>query len=410
MQGSPTGGRDRTRRPEIVGAAARAAFAASILAALVLAVPLATTSAGRSPASAVPAVALEPWPAPPSADRLDGPTAAQAGAERTTERSATEATAGISSLKGVARSIASTLVRDAAVPETQAVALAASMRRVAGASMRWSADRSTGYGANVLVPARQIDGTLVEPGATFDFWRVVGTPTVARGYRPGGAIVDGRRTSNNVLAGGICIVSTVVFGAALRAGFPISERRPHAFALEGFPLGLDAAVWTSGSERYSLRWRNDSEAPVYVRTLARPGLITVELWTVPTGRAVAISRPTVVGTAKATDRRVLTRTLEPGERVRREPRRDGQNVVVTRVVRDRDGVVLRVDRFVSHYRRVDGVLLVGRPSDPAPLAPEAGSTTVSPPVPDPAPAEAQPAPSPEPIATPEPSPSPALAP
>jgi hypothetical protein len=35
------------------------------------------------------------------------------------------------------------------------------------------------------------------------------------------------------------------------------------------------------------------------------------------------------------------------------------NVAVTRTVRDGSGAVIHRDRFVSHYARVDGIVLIG---------------------------------------------------
>jgi hypothetical protein len=35
------------------------------------------------------------------------------------------------------------------------------------------------------------------------------------------------------------------------------------------------------------------------------------------------------------------------------------DVVVIRTVRDGRGAVIHQDRFVSHYKRVDGILLIG---------------------------------------------------
>ena len=51
---------------------------------------------------------------------------------------------------------------------------------------------SNGFGANISVPAQALDGKVIAPGANFDFWRDIGPVTVERGYRYGGAIINGR--------------------------------------------------------------------------------------------------------------------------------------------------------------------------------------------------------------------------
>jgi hypothetical protein len=45
-----------------------------------------------------------------------------------------------------------------------------------------------GDGANIEIPLRRLDGVVIKPGATFDFWRAVGEVSRRTGYRPGGII------------------------------------------------------------------------------------------------------------------------------------------------------------------------------------------------------------------------------
>ncbi|HET7028012.1 MAG TPA: peptidoglycan binding domain-containing protein, partial [Candidatus Limnocylindrales bacterium] len=104
---------------------------------------------------------------------------------------------------------------------------------------------NNGFGANIWLPAQFIDGTVVAPGATFDFWKAVGPVTRARGFKQGGAIIDGHTEPQGALAGGICSCSTTLFNAALRAGFEMHARKNHFYYIDRYPLGLDATVFIS---------------------------------------------------------------------------------------------------------------------------------------------------------------------
>jgi hypothetical protein len=98
-----------------------------------------------------------------------------------------------------------------------------------------------GDGANIEIPLRRLDGLVIPPGGTFDFWTAVGEVSRRTGYRSGGVIVGDHLDPDGALAGGICTVSTAIFNAAARAGLRIVSRTSHSGYLAKYPLGLDAA-------------------------------------------------------------------------------------------------------------------------------------------------------------------------
>ena len=212
-----------------------------------------------------------------------------------------------------------------------------------------------GFGANITVPTRVLNGTVVAPGAVFDFWAGLGEVSLRTGYRLGGAIVGGHSVEGKALAGGICAASTTLFNAALRGGFEILTRQPHWYYITRYPLGLDATV--SGSQ--TMRFRNDTAYPILIRGFASPGVVRYEIWSVPNGRTVSLSRPQVTNVVAGADSTVKTSSLPAGQTLRTEWPVDGKDVVVTRTVRDSNGRIIHQDTFVSHYHRMIGILQVG---------------------------------------------------
>jgi vancomycin resistance protein YoaR len=213
-----------------------------------------------------------------------------------------------------------------------------------------------GMGANITVPARRLNGVVVRPGQVFDFWRSLGEVSFRTGYRLGGAIVGGHSVEGKALAGGICSASTTLFNAAARGGFEILTRSPHWYYIKRYPLGLDATV--SGSQ--TMRFRNDTRFPVLIKTHAGPGIVTFELWSVPNGRTVSWSRPSVANVVRGFETVRYTSTLPRGHREQIEWAADGMDVAVTRTVRAAGGQVIHRDTFVSHYHRMIGITMVGR--------------------------------------------------
>ena len=205
------------------------------------------------------------------------------------------------------------------------------------------------------MPTRVLNGTVVAPGAVFDFWAGLGEVSLRTGYRLGGAIVGGHSVEGKALAGGICAASTTLFNAALRGGFEILTRQPHWYYITRYPLGLDATV--SGSQ--TMRFRNDTAYPILIRGFASPGVVRYEIWSVPNGRTVYLSRPQVSNVVEGSDSTVQTTSLPAGQTLRTEWPVDGKDVVVTRTVRDANGRIIHQDAFVSHYHRMIGILQVG---------------------------------------------------
>jgi vancomycin resistance protein YoaR len=222
-----------------------------------------------------------------------------------------------------------------------------------------------GFGANIWIPAKLIDGYVLAPGETFDFWRAVGPVTRAKGFTDGGAIINGRTEPQGALAGGICSCSTTLFNAAARAGLKMGSRKNHYYYIDRYPLGLDATVFISGAgSRQSMSFTNDTMHPILIRGInsrsGGAGYVRFTLYSVPNGRTVTFTRPIVKNVRPASDSTQLTSTLAPGKRKRIEYPVDGKDVWVTRIVRDASGKVIHRNQYYSHYARITGIVLVGR--------------------------------------------------
>ena len=108
---------------------------------------------------------------------------------------------------------------------------------------------------NVQLMADYIDGTIIEPGETFSFNRVVGERTAERGFREGQMIVGSLLLPS--IGGGVCQTATTLFNNAFELGLPIVRRYNHSFYISHYPLGRDATVSWGGPD---LVFRNDSGA------------------------------------------------------------------------------------------------------------------------------------------------------
>jgi vancomycin resistance protein YoaR len=227
------------------------------------------------------------------------------------------------------------------------------------------------YGANIWIPAREIDGTVLAPGEKFDFWKRIGPVTLERGYGLGGAIINGHTEPQGALAGGICSNSTTLFNTALRAGLEMGARKNHYYYINRYPMGLDATVFKSGSgSTQTMSFTNDTDYPILIRgygwRVGAKGYVKYEMYSVPTGRKVSFTNPIIKNIVDAKDTVQYTTALKPGERHRVEFPHDGMDVWVTRVVRDASGATIHKETYYSHYGRITGVVQVGVAPAPSP--------------------------------------------
>jgi vancomycin resistance protein YoaR len=246
-------------------------------------------------------------------------------------------------------------------------------------------DVSNGYGANIRTPAKVLNGQIVAPGQQFSFLGFVGPIDAAHGFAMGGVIENGQSNHTGAMGGGICSASTTVFNAAARAGLQIDERHAHYYYINRYPQGLDATVYSNGYQVWDMKWTNDTLNPIVIvagSTYGSKSTITVQLWSLPLNRTVAFSPEFRANVDKATDSKVYTNTLGPGQQNRSEYPDDGFDTSMTRTVTASTGTVIHQETWTSHYARVNGVLLIGA------AAPAGAAVPGSDGSPDPTPAPA----------------------
>ncbi len=243
----------------------------------------------------------------------------------------------------------------------EATKAAPKMRAISSWTTYYEVGAHNGFGANISIPSMAINGTVVAPGQWFSYWKTVGDVTLAKGYKLGGAIIDGHSVEGKSIGGGICSSSTTLFNAALRAGLQMGQRKNHYYYISRYPKGLDATVFKGdGGGVQDMTFRNDTQFPILIRTYARPGIVRFTVYSVPTGRHVLLSRPTVKNYKRGYTIKKYVTSLRPGAYSSVEYPADGQDVWVTRTVKDRSGKVIHKETYYSHYAQMIGIILIGK--------------------------------------------------
>ena len=129
-------------------------------------------------------------------------------------------------------------------------------------------DRAT----NVELAAQRIDGIVIQPGTSFSFSNSIMSRTTENGYVVAPSFASGRVVSS--VGGGICQVSSTLYGAMTLSSIPATERYAHSLAVDYVPKGLDSAIVEGVKD---LRFKNLYDYPIRIDSSAENGTLTVAI-------------------------------------------------------------------------------------------------------------------------------------
>lgn len=130
-----------------------------------------------------------------------------------------------------------------------------------------------GRTTNIRLAAEAINGTVLQPGETFSLNGIVGKRTAAKGYQNAIIFQNGKQVEG--LGGGVCQVSSTVYGAVLYADLKVTERSCHQFQVSYTPVSQDAAVYY-GSQDF--KFVNNTDHPIKIAASSGSGSLTVTIY------------------------------------------------------------------------------------------------------------------------------------
>lgn len=128
-------------------------------------------------------------------------------------------------------------------------------------------------GNNVRVASERLNHLLLYPGEKASVNELILDRTRANGYLHAPIFFNGHLIEG--MGGGVCQVSSTLYGALIRAGIVPDERFPHSMIPPYIPAGLDAAIY---QDEKDLAFTNTLSYPIYITASAKDGVLTFELW------------------------------------------------------------------------------------------------------------------------------------
>ena len=130
-------------------------------------------------------------------------------------------------------------------------------------------DRTT----NLQLAANKINGTVLMPGETFSYNKVVGERTIAAGYKEAPIYVSGEVVDG--LGGGICQITSTLYNAVVYANLDIIERTNHQFVPSYVKASRDATV-VYGS--IDFKFKNNRNYPIKINCSVSGGVAKFQIF------------------------------------------------------------------------------------------------------------------------------------
>lgn len=208
---------------------------------------------------------------------------------------------------------------------------------------------------NIRLAAEKINGRILAPGEEFSFNDIVGPRTEETGYKIAHTYVAGKVVDD--IGGGICQVSTTLYGAVLKSDLEVVERRNHMFTVGYVPYGQDATVSYGTTDfrfKNSTKWPIKIEAGVNKNTLYFALVGTNET----PGKQVIITQQILKKIPFAT-KYIDDPTLTEGKTSVKQEGKEGYVVDTFKTIKMDGKVSSQVKLHTSSYKPLDKEILRG---------------------------------------------------
>jgi len=126
---------------------------------------------------------------------------------------------------------------------------------------------------NIRLAASILNEKEIAPLGAFSFNQTIGPRSPKAGFMKAPYLEFGEKLELD--GGGVCLVSSVLYNAALCAGMEILERYPHSSLIAYLPPGQDATVNYGEKD---LRFRNPWSHPVRITSQVSGSRLVISLW------------------------------------------------------------------------------------------------------------------------------------
>ena len=205
-----------------------------------------------------------------------------------------------------------------------------------------NANRNT----NLSQACKKINGTILKPGETFSFNKVVGKRTREAGFKEATVILGGQYEQG--LGGGVCQVSGTLYDAVLKSDLKIVERHPHAWPSDYVLEGLDATV---DYGTLDFKFKNDTDYQIIVLmwfdSSKREVHAQIYGKRFPDEQTIALRSEVVSTSGYGKTEYVENKTMEAGKTKTVREAHQGKTVKTFKIWKDKDGKEIKREAITT---------------------------------------------------------------
>lgn len=210
---------------------------------------------------------------------------------------------------------------------------------------------------NINLVIEKINLLEIKPGEIFSFWRLVGFPTAQKGFKSASVFLCNK--VEREIGGGLCQVSTAIYGAALHSGCEIVERYSHSIdaydAGRYFPLGQDATITFPHMD---LQFRNIFDSAIVLECFFEGNSMKARIYSPRKFCNVKIESK-LIGTSSRKVEYVKSEDEAEKEEIVIQEGSDGKIVEIRRVVEFPNGIKSNHLVYVDTYKQVPKIIKKG---------------------------------------------------
>lgn len=201
---------------------------------------------------------------------------------------------------------------------------------------------------NIKLACRRISGTILPVGKVFSMDGALGPRTVENGYKEAPVIFKNEFIPG--AGGGVCQVTTTLYGAVLKSDMEVVERRHHSMPLGYVEPGQDATI----AEGYiDFKFKNDRDYPVCIYAFVEGNKLETRLYgkKKPNHHVIKISSRVVEEIFPEDEEYIIDDSVPDGEVVVEREARVGMKVIVYKEKYNSYGELLDLEKISEDVYR-----------------------------------------------------------
>ena len=195
---------------------------------------------------------------------------------------------------------------------------------------------------NIELACKKLNGTILAAGEVFSMDKALGPRTVENGYKEAPIILKNELIPG--AGGGVCQVTTTLYGAVLRTDLEVVERKHHSMPLGYVEPGQDATI----SEGYiDFKFKNSRDYPICINAFVEDNRLVIRVYGKKNSNdhLVKIKSEIVEEIFPETEEYIIDDSVPDGEVVYEREAKLGLKVIVYREIYNRQGKLLDVEKI-----------------------------------------------------------------